>query len=365
MGRQRALEAIHLRETSRIPKWIGVPRHAQFLDKLTGIDPYEHPKEASLRAIELLDLDIADYFESISRSPVAGSETKSVKVGTHAAFYDIGTDGGDGTTLWKTHPVQRTHTVEGVLGFDVERHMPHATVDEFEAEIRARWAVVQEHRRTLGERAWPQDPVDWYNTVFMWGITTFGWEAFLEAAALQPARYSLLLERFTDITRRYFSAAARLDGLVMVQAHDDLCMTRGPVFNPRWYREYVFPLYPKVLQPMKRRGVKVIYRGDGNIDDFVDDLAAAGFDGFIVRSETNLAYIAERYGASKVIAGNISTAILTWGGKKEIYEEVNRCARQAGKCPGYFFRVAGEIPGNVPTDNIFFLFDALEKYGRR
>lgn len=365
MSRQCALETIHLRKTERIPKWIGVPHHAEFLEKLTGMDPYEHPKEVSLQAIEQLDLDVAGYFEVITRPPVNGAETRDVGEGRKAAFYDVGVNGGDGGTLWKNAAAHPFQTVEDVLCFDVEEHPLCKTTEEFEAELRVAWAKTQEHRDGLGGRAWTENPVDWYNTVFMWGVTTFGWELFLEAAALEPERYALLLDRFTDVTRRFFTAAARLEGPIVGQAHDDLCITRGPVFHPQWYRKYIFPLYPKVLEPVREQGVKMIYRGDGNVDEFIDDLAAAGFDGFIVRSETDLARIAEKYGASKVIIGNINTAILTFKGKNEIYEDVKRCVQQAGHCPGYFFHVAGEIPGNVPVDNIFYLFEALQKYGRR
>ena len=167
------------------------------------------------------------------------------------------------------------------------------------------------------------------------------------------------------ITRRYFTAAAKLPGLVTAQMHDDLCITRGPVFRPQWYRDYVFPLYPSLQTPLKQHGIKVIYRGDGNVDEFIDDLAGAGFDGFYIRSETDLSRVARRYGSTHVIIGNISTAILTLEGKREIYEEVARCVKQAGACPGYFFAVAGEIPYNVPTDNVFYLFEAMAKLGRR
>jgi len=365
MGRQRALDALHLRWTDRIPKWIEVPRHASFLRTLTGIDPYEHPQEASIRAIERLDLDIADYYVSIAPPVTGGVETRDTASGTVAGFYDVGVNGSNGGTLWKEEITHSSFTVDEVLSFDTRQHPLNMTLNEFEAQISTQLTDVQRRRQVLGDRAWPPDPVDWYNTVFMWGITTFGWEPFLTAAALEPKRYAQLLERFTDITARYFSAAAQLNDVVIAQAHDDLCMTRGPVFNPTWYREYIFPLYPKVLRPLKEKGIKVIYRGDGNVDEFVDDLAAVGFDGFIIRSETNLARLAGKYGGSKIIAGNISTAILTLGSRTEIAAEVKRCADQAGGCPGYFFRVAGEIPGNVPIDNIFYLFEALDQYGSR
>lgn len=365
MGRWHALEAIRLRKTERIPKWIGVPFHPEFLEKLTGIDPFSSPQEASIRAIEQLELDVADYFEVVRPTAGSESEVRDVADGKITAFYPMAVQGlTGGETLWQDS-AQNFHSVEDVLNYDVTQHQYYKKTEQFEEELKAGFAKIQEHRLVLRDRAWVPDPVSWYNTVFMWGVTTFGWEPFLMTAALEPKRYSLLLDRFTEITQRYFTAAARLDGLIVAQAHDDLCMTQGPVFNPKWYRDYIFPRYPKLLTPLKKRGVKVIYRGDGNISEFVDDLMAAGFDGLFVRSETDIASIARKYGSSKVILGNINTAILTFKGKREIEEEIKRCVKQAGDSPGYFLQIAGDLPLNVPTDNLFYLFEALKKYSRR
>lgn len=367
MGRFHALEAIQLRKTERIPIWHEVPpTHPKFLEKLTGLDPFSNPREAALRTIEQLELDVSDYWEQLEPSTLQGSETREIGGGkTAAAFHPArweGSRGGD--TIWQ-NPSQDFQSVEDVLDYDVTQHPLCKTTDEFEVELKAQLARIQEHRRVLADRAWVFDPPDWYDTVFMWGVSTFGWELFMMAATLEPERYSLLLDAFTSITLRYFTAAARLEDLRAVQAHDDLCITRGPVFSPDWYRKHVFPRYPKVLAPVMEKGVKVIYRGDGNIGEFVDDLAAAGFDGFFVRSETDLGAVARKYGSSKVIIGNINTTILTLKGKREIEEDVRRCVKQAGDCPGYFFHIAGGIPVNVPVDNIFYVFEAMKKYGRR
>ena len=363
MGRERALRALRLEKTDRIPKWIGVPLNAAFLERLTGLDPTVHPKEACIRAIELLDLDVAGYYDHLEPVEICGSETGEVEGLKVSRFQGLSGVRGGGLTVWSQQAL--SFDVEEVLNYDVAQHPLNKTTEGFAEELESAWKAHEERQAVLGGRSFIEEPVDWYNTAFMWGVTTFGWESFLAAAGLEPERYGRLLDRFTDITRRYFEAGARLPGLVTAQAHDDLCMTRGPVFNPRWYREYVFPQYRKALAPLAERGIKAIYRGDGNVDAFVDDLAAAGFDGFIIRSETDIGRIARTYGSSHVIVGNISTMVLTLGGKREIHEEVKRCAREAGACPGYFFHVSGEIPYNVPTDNIFYLFEAMEKYGRR
>lgn len=363
MSLQRALKAIDLNKTDRIPRWIGVPRHAEFLERLTGLDPTAYPREVSLKAIELLNLDVAQYYNHLEHPGIPEGETGEVQ-GTKVSRFDgLGTTQGGGLTRWEQP--ERHIGIDEVLEYDVEQHPSNRTEEAFLDGISSAWNNLQAHQHVIGDHAWVGTPVDWYNTVFMWGITTFGWQAFLTTVGLEPERYGQLLERFIRITRRYFSAAARIPGLRVAQAHDDLCMTQGPVCDPRWYRKYVFPLYPKVLAPLKERGVKVIYRGDGNADEFIDDLAAAGFDGFLIRSETDMGRIAKTYGSSHLIIGNISTTILTLKGKYEIYAEVERCVRQAGDCPGYFFHVSGEIPYNVPADNLFYLFEALDKFGRR
>ena len=363
MGRERAVEAMRLKRTDRIPKWMAAPLHAEFLERLTGLDPTVYPKETSLKALELLDLDVSGYYERLERSALRGSETVEAGDETLSAWMGLGTGEGGGVQTWRSHTLD--FSVEEVLNYDVAAHPLSKTKEEFAATLGAVWAEHQARQAVVGERAFIEEPVDWYNTVFMWGVTTFGWTSFLTAAGLAPERYARLLREFADITRDYFSAGATLDGLVTAQAHDDLCMTRGPVFHPRWYREYVFPLYPKVLAPLAERGIKAIYRGDGNVDEFVDDLAAAGFDGFYIRTQTDMGRIASKYGSSHLIIGNINTTVLTLKGKREIYEDVERCVKQAGHCPGYFFHVSGEIPYNVPTDNIFYLFEAMERYGRR
>lgn len=57
MGYERALKAINLEETARIPcaELIANPYFEKFV---TGIDLYQHPLKARLKLIEILDLDL-------------------------------------------------------------------------------------------------------------------------------------------------------------------------------------------------------------------------------------------------------------------------------------------------------------------
>ena len=106
MSLQRALETIALNKTDRIPRWIGVPRHAEFLERLTGLDPTANPREVSLKAIELLDLDVAQYYNYLEYPVIPEGETGDVR-GTKVSRFDgLGTTPGGGLTRWE-QPARR------------------------------------------------------------------------------------------------------------------------------------------------------------------------------------------------------------------------------------------------------------------
>jgi hypothetical protein len=56
-SRERALKAINLEPTDRIPHYEFLS-NPDFETELTGIDAYQHPLKARLRTLELLDIDM-------------------------------------------------------------------------------------------------------------------------------------------------------------------------------------------------------------------------------------------------------------------------------------------------------------------
>jgi len=75
--------------------------------------------------------------------------------------------------------------------------------------------------------------------------------------------------------------------------------------------------------------------------------------------------LAEKYGKSKVIIGNVDSRILTFGTTEQIFREVRRCTNIGRNCPGYFFAVGNHIPHNVPLKNTLYYLDLIKKLGRR
>ena len=120
-----------------------------------------------------------------------------------------------------------------------------------------------------------------------------------------------------------------------------------------------------MFRPLIDAGKKILFTSDGNYTQFIDDIAACGVNGFVLEPGTDLAYIAEEYGRTHVIVGNVDTNALLLGGKEEIEAEVKRCMDTAKNCPGYIMAVGNHIPANTPVENALYYDEIYRKLARR
>lgn len=203
-----------------------------------------------------------------------------------------------------------------------------------------------------------------YNSVVSWAIAAFGWENLLVALGTDAERFGNLLNRWADYLMQWVEAWARTD-IPIYHTHDDMVWTEGAIFQPAFYREYVFPNYRRYWDRVKNAGKKVLFTSDGNFTEFVDDLVKAGADGFIFEPATDLEYICRTYGRTHVIIGNADCRILSFGTREQVYAEVKRCMDLGRSCPGYFFAVGNHIPPNVPIENADACMEAYHSLRRR
>jgi hypothetical protein len=248
-------------------------------------------------------------------------------------------------------------TEEEVLSFDPVEEIGIPDKDEIRVLFEKNWRE---------RSAWHDVvmPTGYYNTIFTWNILTFGWELFMAAAVADPVRFDRVLDGFFQITMPIFEAVAESE-IPIFLCHDDIVWASGPVFNPAWYRKYIFPRIKKYWEPLRDANKTILFCSDGNFDEFVDDIADCGANGFIFEPLTDLAMVAEKYGQTHVIMGNADCRILMYGSKDDIEMEVKRMTDIGRDLPGYFYAMGNHIPYNVPVDNALYYFDMKEKYGKR
>ena len=207
-------------------------------------------------------------------------------------------------------------------------------------------------------------PGGYYRTIVSGAIDAFGWEMLLAAAADQR-RFDKVLEGIFQLTLHHFRAWAKTSCAVFL-CHDDMVWTQGPFMSPDFYRSAIFPRYKKLWDVIHEAGKTILFCSDGDFTQFVDDIAAAGADGFIFEPITSLDYVVERYGKTHAILGSkVDCRTLTFGTPDRIKHEIDETLRIAKDCPGFMFAVGNHIPSNVPVDNALYYFDYLSANWRR
>jgi hypothetical protein len=357
MSYRRGLAAVNLERTDKVAQveWLGGMSRAA-LEEITGIDAMRDTKGAFRRMIEVADLDL--NWGGLPNEPgVMFEGGEASKSGEDGGIYtEWGIFGSGWSEGGARARVEGIRGIEDVLSYEPLADHPETVEELAEGYQRDFDSAV----RDVGGLALVGG--SFYHTLFHWCISKFGWESFLEAAATERRRFDGLLGRFAEVSARVMEAWSRVKGLEVFISHDDICMTRGPVFHPEWYREHVFPRYRKLWEPLKAKGIKIIFCSDGNITEIAEDVAEAGADGFIFEPLADLGWMVERFGKKKILIGGISTRTLTFGSEEDVEAEVQRAIEIAGDCAGYFLNAGGQITHNIPMANLRRYWEAAARW---
>jgi hypothetical protein len=348
MSRERFLKAVNLEPTDRVPcnEWID---HPGFVRKLTGIDPFDFPDKAIAACIRILDIDWYVGLPHHSHRFAAGERKKDLGHGRYVSEWGF-TGSGWAMDL-------DFSSDEEVLKYrPLERHKPAVRQAGYDATI----AAIKADQDIVGDSCYISGL--YYTMLFQWFILTFGWERFLLTAAAEPERFKQTIAEFAELSIEYATYFAQTD-LPVFYCHDDIAITRGLVFSPAWYREYIFPHYKRIFAPLKKAGKKIIFVSDGNYIELIDDLIAAGVDGCMVDHFVDIENVLRHHGGKILIAGNADIAKLTFGTPDDVRRDVARCMAYGRRYPGYMIKVTGDLPHNIPLANIEAYFDACKEYG--
>jgi len=336
------LAALNLEKPPRVPRTeYSAHQHWQLVEAVTGrsVDQNsdeELKKGASREFVQEWNYDFMwstlvgrDYME----------EGRTTDMG-HATYAAGGTD--------KRKPQKSPFgDLEEIYELDFFREYGGISISDMAGEF-------ERHYRSNRE-AWPDclNCSGVYITMFSGWIEAFGWENLLKALGKEPRRFGQLAKRWEEWIGQFFAAFAQSE-VPLMMVHDDICWSSGPITDPGWYREYVFPAYERLWEPVHEAGKKILFTSDGDYTEFIDDLAQAGVDGFVMEPFTDMEYVAEKYGETHVFMGNVDTRVLLSGTRKEISKEVKRCMRIGKEHPGFFMAVGNHIPPNTPVENALY-----------
>jgi len=344
--------AINLEMTDRVPRTeYSADFHWRLVSAVTGIKVNAHSDSTTMQQASLMFKKAWDYdfnWNILIHQEIFGD--KYTRMG-HAVYAENGTDFDAEVSKLFEDP-------EDV--YDIDFHGLFGECNEKETTR----CFNENYDKQMNENPDMVNMTGIYVTLMSGFISMLGWETLLMAAGINAKAFGEVANRYSRWIETYFRALAQCKAPV-VMVHDDIVWTNGPFLDPKWYREYIFPNYKRMFEPLREAGKKIMFTSDGDFTEFIDDIAGCGIHGFVMEPATDMALLAEKYGKTHVFIGNADTRILLSGTKDEITNEVKRCMDIGKKYPGYFMAVGNHIPPNTPVESALHYNEVYMELNKR
>ncbi|MEM2428906.1 MAG: uroporphyrinogen decarboxylase family protein, partial [Candidatus Bathyarchaeia archaeon] len=174
-----------------------------------------------------------------------------------------------------------------------------------------------------------------------------------------------LMEKIAGACRGFakLMAEAGIDALFVT---DDYADSRGPLINPKLFREYELPNLREVVNIGKRYGIPVLKHSDGNLYPILEDIIDTGICALhpMEPGVMDLKYVKERYGSRICLIGNVDCKyVLTFGSEEDVRRDVRRCIESAAQGGGFILASSNSLHANVRVENIYVMVDEARRYG--
>ncbi|MBN2852679.1 MAG: hypothetical protein JXQ23_08090, partial [Clostridia bacterium] len=307
-----------------------------FNDKKNGILPDRFP------------MDVTGYVEYRKDIYHLGEPEYQVEKGEVGVSADgkkrFTKDGG----VWNLSCKEKYHSYEDVLNVDLLQFVIEKVNNQ----------MLNEMQHMIDEKAKTHVPVPWhYGTLLSRCEIEFGWEPLLEASAIEPEKFSKVLDRFALSSLSVVDGWSRLDDVSLIIVHDDIAATRSLIWSPAYLRKYIFPWYKRIFDKIHENGKKVLYITDGNYAEIIDDLLQMGVDGLYCESSSiDPLFVTEKGGPDLFYLIKTDSKIMDYGTKEEILEEVLKLKSIHLKNPRIFSYIGGGTvnPSNLDAFNEFY-----------
>ncbi len=201
----------------------------------------------------------------------------------------------------------------------------------------------------------------------------YGYVAFLSAVALYPEAVGRIYWEDGVLSRAGNHILARLwreyDIVPMMLTGDDICTNAGPMAQPEFLREHLWPHVKYSLEPLVDAGIRLVAHCDGNVVPLLDDMVASGFSGFQgFQYECGLDIYDLRMrhglrGEEMLILGGLSvTRTLPFATPEGVCREVDYCLDATDGGRGLFLFTSNVTGVEVPPENLEAAYRHLQAY---
>lgn len=198
--------------------------------------------------------------------------------------------------------------------------------------------------------------------------STWDWaETFLIGLVDAPD----LIERYLDArlkTALMLGEAMLKLGADGLQGGYDWASGKGPIFSPRHFRKFVFPRLKQITDLCHRYGGVYVKHTDGNVNTLLEDLIAAGVDGFQAiepRAGMDIAAIKQQYGDQLTLIGNVDcSTVLVDGPVEAVREATKQVIDSAGRGGGFLLSTSNSVHPGVKPEYYLAMLETARAVGR-
>jgi uroporphyrinogen decarboxylase len=199
---------------------------------------------------------------------------------------------------------------------------------------------------------------------FPWGETV-GMQEFLMRMVTEPEFVSKAIEASLRVSIAWIEAMCDL-GVDGILVGTDYCDNRGPIMGPRLFRQFILPALQRSCQAARARGKFFVKHTDGNTWLILDDLIAAGLDGWQgiqPRIGMDFKRLKEKYAGRLCLFGGVNCDTLVAGTPAEVEEELRYAVRHAAPGGGLVLTCGNTLLVGTKYDNYMAMLSAARTYG--
>ena len=171
------------------------------------------------------------------------------------------------------------------------------------------------------------------------------------------------LDTFTEYACRFALGIPDDRPFETVFLGDDIAFKNGPMISPVWLRKHFFPRLARIIDTYHRKGLKVLFHSDGDLNLIMDDLVAAGIDALNpieVAAGMDIADLHRRYPKLIFVGGIDVSQLLPYGTPQQIKDATTKAIEDSqGQI---LVGSSTEIIDSVPLENFLALRETAMNY---
>lgn len=176
------------------------------------------------------------------------------------------------------------------------------------------------------------------------------YERMMTLESRRPDRVKELLE-ITTLSQIYYGIACVHAGTDIIFISDPT--SSGDAISVKTWEAFALPYTTRVVQAVKKTGVKMIMHICGDTSDRLESLTRTGVDCLSLDSKVDFGYARKVLGEDFPLMGNVDpTYSLPFKKPEEVEEESREVINKAGMSGGLILSSGCSVPAMTPPENI-------------